>query len=100
MAKEKSQAEKDAIMAKWQERATLKAIQALLPQGLTIKSHTPVLKEVRKKSAHYPEVYTTIWCRNEQKESVLVLYDGHKIKMISEQELSENYVVRTVKKAA
>jgi hypothetical protein len=95
--KEKSQAEKQAIQNEWNNRCTMQAIQKLLPANLTIKSHAPVVKEVRKKTAHYPEVYTTIWCRDEDKKSILVLYNGSKIKMITEQQVKDEYVIKTVK---
>jgi hypothetical protein len=95
--KEKSLAEKQTIQEESNNRCTMQAIQKLLPANLTIKSHAPVVKEVRKNTAHHAELYTTIWCRNENKESILVLYDGTKIKMIAEQDIKNKYSVRTVK---
>lgn len=95
--KQKSQAEREQIQARWEDRCTMQAIRDLLPENLEIKSRTPVRKEIRKKTAHYPEVYTTIWCRNEKKESILVLYNGSKIKMIPEQKVKDEYDVKTIK---
>ena len=95
--KEKSLAERNAIQEEWNNRCTMQAIQKLLPENLTVKSHAPVTKEVRKNTAHHAELYTTIWCINENRESILVLFDGIKIKMISEQDIKEKYTIRTVK---
>lgn len=95
--KEKMPSENLVYVTKEVANCTVEQIQGLLPQGLTVKSKKPVIKDVHLKVHKEMEIYATIWCRNENKESILVLYDGDKLKKLSEQELMDDYVVHTIK---
>ena len=79
------------------EKELFNTIKNLVPKELIVKSKKVVKKTIRKTTTPIGKTYNTIWCKNRQNESVLVLYDGQKIKMISQEEINTYYEIHNIK---
>lgn len=96
MAREKTFQQREAIRKAWQLRSILRAIQARLPEGCVATNKKPVKKEVRLVDSVSTEVYWSSWVKKQgEKESFLALFNGEKVKLLSQKELNK-YKLRSV----
>ncbi len=87
----------EEIRQNWRMRNILRQIQQNLPEGYKTTNKRPVLKQVKHHQSASTCTYWSSWVRNGD-EKFLALLDSQKgkLKLISEEDIKENYHVRSL----
>ncbi len=75
----------------------MKKIQALLPEGTRTINKYPVQKEIRRKNSYDSFTAWTCWVKNAGNQTFLAILSHSEIKLISEQEIRDNFSSRSIK---
>ena len=74
----------------------LTQLMSRLPQGFSTKCTTAQLKSVQHNCFDTPKKYWCCWTTNSGGEKFFAMYDGHEVKLISEN-TRKNYSVKPIK---
>ena len=92
---EKTFAQKEAIRKAWSLRRILNQIQTMLPAGYTTTNKKPVQKEIQRLGSSDQNLLWSTWCKDAEGNTFLALWNGKKVKLLSEEQLKE-YKLRSI----
>lgn len=88
----------DAQRQAEKECSILKAIKAKLPEGWCVKNKRPIRKEISHIGHTDMQILWTAWVykAENKKETFLAIFTGDNLKIVSQEDIKNKYVIRSV----